>query len=156
MDKNVEMIRRIMLAVTRVDGAYYYFSKKLGMKENVLTLLYALDDGEQHSQKQICQDWLIPKTTLNTSVKELVKDGYVTLQPAAGTREKTIALTETGMELAERLMKRVYEAEDAAMAAALARFSPEFVEPMEYFSHCLCREFDQHVLGDEEGKEGGE
>ena len=93
MDKNVEMIRRIMLAVTRVDGAYYYFSKKLGMKENVLTLLYALDDGEQHSQKQICQDWLIPKTTLNTSVKELVKYGYVTLKPAEVTSEKTIALT---------------------------------------------------------------
>ena len=38
MEKNVEEIRRIMLAVTRMDGAYYYFAKKLGIKVNILNL----------------------------------------------------------------------------------------------------------------------
>ena len=68
MEEHVEMIRRLMLAISRVDGAYYYFSKKMGMKVNTLTLLYALDDGKSPSQKQIRQDWLVPKTTLNTNV----------------------------------------------------------------------------------------
>ena len=81
MEGHVEMIRRLMLAINRVDGAYYYFSKKMGMKVNTLTLLYALDDGKPHSQKQISQDWLVPKTTLNTNVKELAEAGYVTLCP---------------------------------------------------------------------------
>ncbi len=30
MEEHVEMIRRLMLAINRVDGAYYYFSKKDG------------------------------------------------------------------------------------------------------------------------------
>ena len=63
MEKNVEEIRRIMLAVTRMDGAYYYFAKKLGIKVNILNLLYALDDGKPHSQKDVYkrQGWKMEK-----------------------------------------------------------------------------------------------
>ena len=143
MEEHVEMIRRLMLAINRVDGAYYYFSKKMGMKVNTLTLLYALDDGKPHSQKQISQDWLVPKTTLNTNVKELAEAGYVTLCPEAGTREKTIALTKEGMELAEKLMEKLYEAEEIAMEKTIRRFSPEFVKAMEYFADDICNEFDR-------------
>lgn len=96
MEKTLAEIRRLMLATTKIDGAYYLFSRRLGIKENVLVLLYALDDGKPHSQKQICEDWLVPKTTINTNVKELVRAGYVMLYPGAGTREKIIGLTDAG------------------------------------------------------------
>lgn len=90
MEKTLAEIRRLMLATTKIDGAYYLFSRRLGIKENVLVLLYALDDGKPHSQKQICEDWLVPKTTINTNVKELVRAGYVMLYPGAGTGRKSL------------------------------------------------------------------
>lgn len=145
MNKNYEKIRQLMLANTRIDGAYYLFSRKLGIKENILTLLYALDDGEPHTQKQICEDWLIPKTTINTNIKELADAGYLRLYPGEGTREKTIGLTNKGKAYTEKIMQRVYEAEQAAIDKTLASFSAEFVEAMDFFAHCLCEEFQKRM-----------
>ena len=56
MDEIARRVRRLMLHITQMDGAYYYFSRKLGYKENLLYLLYALDDGLPHSQTEICRD----------------------------------------------------------------------------------------------------
>ena len=41
MKHYLKEIRRIMLASVRMDGAYYFFSKRMGIKENILNLLYA-------------------------------------------------------------------------------------------------------------------
>lgn len=73
----------------------------MGLKENTLSLLYALDDGAPHTQKQICEEWLIPKTTINTVVKECVANGYVTLAPGEHSHEKLICLTERGKGYAQ-------------------------------------------------------
>ena len=40
-----ELLRRISIASIRLDGAYDRLSKKVGVKANLLWLLYALDDG---------------------------------------------------------------------------------------------------------------
>ncbi|MCQ4991523.1 MarR family transcriptional regulator, partial [[Clostridium] symbiosum] len=72
-----EEIRRIMVSVNVIDGIYAMGAKKIGIKDNSLSLLYVLDDGKPHSQKEICEYWLIPKTTLNTIVKECVNAGYI-------------------------------------------------------------------------------
>lgn len=145
MEKTLAEIRRLMLATTKIDGAYYLFSRRLGIKENVLVLLYALDDGKPHSQKQICEDWLVPKTTINTNVKELVRAGYVMLYPGTGTWEKIIGLTDAGKAYTEQIMRRVYEAEQAAMKRTLQQFSPQFVDAIDFFADCLHDEFQQRL-----------
>ena len=145
MEKTLAEIRRLMLATTKIDGAYYLFSRRLGIKENVLVLLFALDDGKRHSQKQICEDWLVPKTTITTNVKELVRAGYVMLYPGAGTREKIIGLTDAGKAYTEQIMRRVYEAEQAAMKRTLQQFSPQFVDAIDFFADCLHNEFQQRL-----------
>ena len=35
-------IRRLMIALNKIDGIYYLIAKKSGTKENMLSLLYAL------------------------------------------------------------------------------------------------------------------
>ena len=145
MDEHAVQIRRLMLSITRMDGAYYYFARTLGYKENLLFLLYALGDGRPHSQAEICRDWLIPKTTVNTNVKELVAGGYITLAQGDGTREKMMTLTDSGRAYAEKLLGRVYQAEQAALEQTLAQFSSGFVDAMEYFAQCLCREFERRT-----------
>ena len=111
MEDSYEAIRRLMLAINRIDGSYYFSARKMGVKENTLALLYALDDGRPHSQKQIYEDWLIPKTTVNTVVKELRDAGYVTLLAEEASREKMILLTETGKAYTREILQRVYDAE---------------------------------------------
>ncbi len=136
-------IRRFMLAINKIDGVYYYFAKKMGINENTLAVLYALDDGQPHSQKQICRQWLIPKTTISTIIKELIDIGYVNLVPGKHTKEKTICLTENGQNYVNKILSIVYEAEQQAMERTQREFSPEFVEAMEHFSDYLCEEFEK-------------
>ena len=83
-----DIMWRITNACNKMDGAYYFCGKKLGIKENTLTIIYALEDGQPHSQKQISEEWLIPKTTINTTVKEMMQEGLITFLP--GGKEKAI------------------------------------------------------------------
>ena len=92
MNEYDKMLRRLYLATNRIDGGYYFFARGAEVKENVLALLYALDDGQPHTQAEIARDWQIPKTTVNTNVKELVAAGYATLEHGE-CREKIITLT---------------------------------------------------------------
>ena len=39
--------------------------------------LYALDQDEGCTQKEIAKTWLIPKQTVNTVVKELERQGFL-------------------------------------------------------------------------------
>lgn len=151
MDTIGEKIRRVTLATTRMDGAYYFFARQLGVKENGLALLYALDDGQPHSQREICETWLIPKTTISTIVKELVQAGYATLQPRAGSREKTICLTKAGQAYAQQILGNIYAAEEAAMARTLAQFSPAFIDAVAYYAGCLQEEIRQRSSREEKG-----
>ena len=52
-EEKQRLIRRLTQAFNRIDGAYYYCARRLGVEENTLALLYALDDGRPHSQKQV-------------------------------------------------------------------------------------------------------
>ena len=155
MDETEEQIIRLMRNVCKIDGTFYYFARRFAAKENLLYLLYALDDGRPHSQTEICRDWMIPKTTVNTNVKELLAAGYAELAQGEG-REKIIALTESGQAYAGQLLGRVYAAERSAMEQTLARYSGTFVDAVAYFAQALCREFDQRALHAPPSGEGKE
>lgn len=140
MKKYRDEIRRIMIAVNVIDGAYEMIARKTGIKENTLALFYALDDGKSHSQKEICEEWMIPKTTLNTIVKECIKNGYIILNTDHHKKEKEICLTERGQEYAKEILDQVYHLEEAAMEHTLQMASPEFIQTLEAFTAHLKEE----------------
>ncbi len=139
-------IRRLTIAMNKMDGLYYKAARKLGVKDNVLLLLYALDDGETHTQKQICDQWLISKTTLNTVVKECADNGYVSLVHNDHSKEKLIILTEKGHKYTKVLMEKIYAAEDKAMSHILSLFNNDFITAIEKFSECLQNTFANEEL----------
>lgn len=60
-------------------------------------ILYALNDGKNHTQREICIDGGLPKSTVNTVVSEMKQNGYVVLEPIKGKRrEMAVLLTEKG------------------------------------------------------------
>lgn len=139
MNSEDEAIYRLVAATNQLDGSYYFYARRLGEKENALALLYALSDGEPHSQKQVSQEWLIPKTTVNTIIKEWEKQGYAALGEGPG-REKAIELTPAGQAYAATLLDPVWAAERSAMAATLERFPAQFVDAFEFFTARLAQE----------------
>lgn len=133
-----EDIRRMMVASHMMDGVYARMAKKLGMKETVLTLLYALDDGAPHSQIEICREWMIPKTTLNTIVQECVQKGTAELVPGGHGKEKQIVLTPAGQEAAKAL-HILYEMEERAYLDTMENREEAFSQGLYDFA-CRLRE----------------
>lgn len=98
--------------IYKVDGFYAEYAKKFDIKENLLWILYALNDGKDHSQKEICDSWDIPRSTVNTITKELEGEGYVALSQIKGEkRELSLMLTDKGKKYAESLLCELYEIE---------------------------------------------
>ena len=143
MDQKYEIVRRIMLATNKIDGVYYLFGKKCGINENTLAFLYALADGKPHSQKEISDEWIIPRTTINSIVKTMLARGYIQFCSEHHTKEKAIVLTETGKEYADKYLTDIYLAEEKAISRTLQKFKPEFVSALEAFSDCLHEEFQE-------------
>ena len=134
--------RRLGEAVYQIDGAYDVFSKNAKIKPNMLWLLSALNDGEKHTQSQICWDWNFPRTTVNTLVKELEKSGHVTLRPVAGTRrELYVELTPAGKAYAGQVLQPVYEAEERLFQEYFAGHEPGFVEELHQFAAVMKQSF---------------
>ena len=95
-----------------VDGFYAEYAKKFDVKENLLWILYALNDGGQHSQKEICDSWDLPRSTVNTIMKELEVGGYIELSQIKGEkRELNVSMTDKGQKYAEELLAELYEIE---------------------------------------------
>ena len=113
--------------------------------------MYTLDDGQPHSQKQICDEWGFPKTTLNSVIKKCEKEGYLTLLPIPGKRrEMNICLTENGKAHAKQLLDNFYQAENSAMAETLNCYSEEFIDAIRYYNKCLKTGFGGELGTDEE------
>lgn len=143
--------RRLVAASSAADGAYYRWARRSNVTLHTLDLLYALDDGQPHSQKQICEEWMIPKTTINTVVKSCRGAGYITLEPMPGSpRQRQLCLTEAGRACAREALEDLYAAEDRAMTEAVERFGPEFIDAAEFFWARFRAELDNSLSKKEE------
>ena len=109
---------QVMRALGHIDGQYYRVRRNLGIKESLFVLLYALSDGEPRSQKDICEEWFLPRTTLNTTVKEQEAAGHVELVAGPG-KLKLVMLTDSGRAYAEQLLGPLLDAEETVSSAVI-------------------------------------
>lgn len=146
MEDSRKLLDHFYVCCNKMDGLYYLAARRLGVKENALVLLYTLNDGQPRSQKQLSEELLIPKTTINTIVNEYMDAGYVTLVPANHSREKNIALTPAGAAYAQEILEPVYRAEKEAMEQTLAEFSPEFMNAIEALTQNMAQAFQRTIF----------
>lgn len=99
-------------ALYHIDSFYDEFAKQSNVSSALLWVLYALNDGNSHTQIEISNDWELPKTTVNTVIKEIQNNGYVELIPIKGKRrEMSIVLTERGKKYADSILSNLYKKE---------------------------------------------
>lgn len=144
MLKEKDYAFRIVKAMNRFDRAYMKnpgYTTKNGYQ---LILLYALEDGIPRTQKDISEECLIPRTTVNSIVKKYEKEGYIELKHVAGTRrEMEICLTESGKQYAKATLSVVHQAEQKAFSETFKEFSPDFVDAYERLAENMEKAFEQ-------------
>ncbi len=147
-----ETARRLILALYNIDEVYYLNEGKKKLSDAELCVMYALDDGKPHSQREISQEWLVPKTSVNTIVKRWEKEGLLTMTPILGKRrEMHIMLTDAGREYAKSFMGFLYRAEEKALKKTLDKYSDEFIEVLEFFGASLKNAFDDELEKEDNG-----
>lgn len=146
MDDIRKTAKRLSLALCSIDKTYYLSEKKKRLSDAELCIMYTLDDGEPHSQKEIAEEWLVPKTTINTITKRWETEGLIIQTPIPGKRrEMQITLTETGKAYAKGFLSFIYKAEDTALQKTLNRYSDTFIEALEYFDENLKEAFEEQA-----------
>lgn len=124
-------------ALYHVDSFYDEFAKQSNVSSALLWVLYALNDGNPHTQIEISNDWELPKTTVNTVIKEIQKDGCVELVPIKGKRrEMSIVLTESGKKFADNVLSDLYKKE-AEVFNSLSSEEQEIVMVLEKLARKL-------------------
>lgn len=138
--------KRLILALYNIDEVYYTSEKKRRLSDAELCILYALDDGQPHSQKEICEKWLVPKTTINTITKKWEAQGLLTLNAIHGKRrEMQVTLTDTGKVFSKEILDFLYRAEDKALIKTLDKYSDTFIDALEYFGENLKEAFEEDI-----------
>lgn len=148
MKRERKAIMSLMRSLERILSCYGDSVKQYDMKQSELLLMYALAEGVPLSQKQLCEEWAVPKTTLNAVIKKWQCAGYVELVPVPGKRrEMTILLTEAGQQRTEACLNQLFRMEENAMQATLSRYSSEFIEAVRFFEQELEKNHEQIFCG---------
>ena len=123
MEKIKEQLSQLNKTSNKSVALYHKVARSIGISDSSLGVLYAQLDAEVPcSQFDLCNEWFIPKQTINTAVAALQKKGMVFLSPIPGTRnKKNIAFTKYGKDFAEKTVGILRMAE----LDALAELSPE-------------------------------
>ncbi len=104
-------------AFDEMDRLYAQAAAKAGLSESAFDILYALSAyGDGCTQKELCERCWTGKQTVNSSVKRLVAQGVVSLEPGRG-RETLVRLTPAGRALVEEKVVPFVQAEAAAIGA---------------------------------------
>ena len=144
MGKTRKDIQKLVIAINNIEEIYVANSPKIGRQSTAMWLMYTLNDGEPHSQKQICDEWGFPRTTLNTVTKKCEAKGYLTLTPIPGKRrEMLVCLTEKGKDYVDQNLDIIYRAENRALEEILKTHSADFIDVLWEFAKSLNSAFEQ-------------
>ena len=100
--------------------------------------------GDGCLQKDIAKIYYISKQTVNSSISNLKKNGYVCLRPGKG-RDMHICLTPRGEELSREKIVPVIEAENSTFAAMTQKESRELIRLTRKYASLL-REKAEQIL----------
>ena len=100
-----------------------------------LQILDLITKTENCTQKIICERTFLPKQTVNNVITTFYKQGYVRLQELPeDRRNKTIHLTESGQEYADKVIPQIREAEYGAMEKLTPQQRKNLLESMRIYS----------------------
>ena len=100
------LLKSLNVAFNRVRGAYALWAKENQVSYHEMVILYTLQEGSCHTQGQICEQYLLPKQTINNVISSLQVRGYVSLlADMPDRREKRLELTASGRQYTNQLLR---------------------------------------------------
>ena len=87
-------LRELFNIFNETNKAYNELASKVGLSYNQMVILYYLQSHYNVTQKNIVNDMLIPKQTINTILNNWINAGYISFENKLTKKNKIILLTE--------------------------------------------------------------
>ncbi len=111
-----QQLRDFNTVMKEADAIYGELAKQSGLSDCAFWLMYSIREADGNcTQKELCDQWVLSKQTVNSALKGLVKNGYITLTSSeTDKRSKYIALTAKGVKFAQERIDLVFKLEELA------------------------------------------
>lgn len=124
------------------DKLYREAIRDLGISETSFWILYCFrDEPTPLTQSRVVELCGYPAQTINSALKKMEHEGYLTLSTGADKRKKYLALTEAGEVLARATADRVMALEAAATEAISQEEQQLFLRLFQTYTKHLKRQF---------------
>lgn len=99
------------------DNIYHDAAVRAGLSDCAFWILHALQEADHPpTQSEIGDSASMPRQTVNSALKKLEKDGYLTLEKIEGKMGKSIHLTQAGKKFIQTHISPIAAAEDRVCA----------------------------------------
>lgn len=139
-------ILELWAITTQFGNVYDDYVKRFNFNYNELSCFYSLYVFGQCTQKQICNEWALPKQTINTLCKSFMEQGLIQIVPHTGDkREKLLTLTENGKEIAKPMIEPLLDIEQQAIANFGNERALKLVKEFKAFQENFLNTFKQSI-----------
>ena len=100
-------------ASKEVDDLYHMLALKFSLSDSAMWILCTMREANRElTQSEIAQEMSMSRQTVNSAIKNLVKQGYLRLEAVSGDRRnKILSFTEEGETFVKRTVDRVLSLE---------------------------------------------
>lgn len=114
--KTQKMLDEFNRAIIKFRGVYSEWSRTHDIGYNEMLVLYTIRDNGYCTQKQICDNYLLPRQTINNVFTRMKKEGILVQKKREGTgREKVFVLSQKGEAYAKGFLDSLNAVEEQAV-----------------------------------------
>jgi DNA-binding MarR family transcriptional regulator len=125
--------RAINNILGQIGGAYHDVVVRFGLSDSVFDILYLLaEEGEGCSQNRLCTVGGMSKTTVNSAIRKMEREGLVALEAGDG-RTTRVFLTEAGRTLQQDTACRIMRIEEEIFSSWPEKDQRKLIELNERF-----------------------
>ncbi len=109
-------LKELNTILKETDAIYSKLARQIGLSDCGFWLMYSIREADgKCTQRELCDQWIMSKQTVNSALKNLEKNGYITLTSSEmDKRSKYIKLTDKGIHFAKETIDIVFKLEQLA------------------------------------------
>lgn len=135
---SIRLINELNKEIIKLRGTYSLWSGLHHISYNEMLVLYTIREYGFCTQKQVCDNYLLPRQTINNVITRMRKDDILRPEPKLNIgREKAFVLTEHGQEYSGKFMDSISEMEVQAVSLTGTQKLEELLQLLSEHSRAL-------------------
>lgn len=98
-----------------VESCYMTVARENNLTYNALMLMLMVDYYDKLTQKQVCDELFLPKSSVHSMLSDLIARGYLKLTAGGNKKEKYIVPTDSGAKFIKKVVSETEQMENGAL-----------------------------------------